>query len=53
LTAEAQKAVDDALALAKQLGAEPTNPPATSAAVIDALGQAVKRPTRVAQGRMQ
>lgn len=50
LAGDAQKAVDDALAVAKQLAAEPGNPPVNTAAVIDALGEAVKRPMHVAQG---
>jgi hypothetical protein len=50
IDAESQKTVNDALAVAKKLAAEPGNPPAETAAVIDALGQAVKRPTRVALG---
>ncbi|MBI3567970.1 MAG: hypothetical protein HY084_07200 [Gemmatimonadetes bacterium] len=50
LASDMQKAVDDALAIAKQLAADPGNPPVETPAVIDALGVAVKRPMRVAQG---
>jgi hypothetical protein len=46
LTGEAQKAVDDALAVAKRLAADPGSPPPETQAVIDALGRMVKRPTR-------
>lgn len=50
LGADAQKAVDDALVVAKKLAAEPGSPPPNTPAVIDALGQAVRRPMHVAQG---
>lgn len=50
LAGDTQKAIDDALVVAKQLAAEPGSPPVNTRAVIDALGQAVKRPIHVAQG---
>jgi hypothetical protein len=42
LPAEVQKAVDDALALATRLSANPENPPPETGAVIEALGKAIK-----------
>ncbi|MCX5768612.1 MAG: hypothetical protein NTZ43_15440 [Gemmatimonadetes bacterium] len=50
LSAESQKAVDDALAVAKKLGADPANPPAETAAVIEALGAVVKKSSGAAPG---
>ncbi len=50
LSAESQKVVDDALAVAKKLGADPTNPPAETAGVIEALGAVVKKGARATSG---
>jgi hypothetical protein len=44
LSAEVQKAVDDALALATKLLANPANPPGETPVVIDALGKALNPP---------
>lgn len=44
LAPEARQLVDDALAMAKRLEANPANPPAEAGAVIDALGKALKGP---------
>jgi hypothetical protein len=46
LTGEALKAVDDALAVAKRLAADPASPPPETQTVIDALGRMVRRPAR-------
>lgn len=44
LSAEVQKAVDDALALSAKLIADPANPPAETPVVIEALGKALGPP---------
>lgn len=42
LSAPMQKAVDDALAIADKVAADPANPPSETGAVIEALGKAMK-----------
>lgn len=44
LSADVQKAVDDALALSAKLIGDPANPPAETPAVIEALGKALTPP---------
>lgn len=44
LSAEAEKAVTDALAVSERLAASPANPPGETGAVIEALGKVVKAP---------
>jgi hypothetical protein len=50
LSADAQKAVDNAIAVAKRLAADPGNPPSDTKAAIDALGTLVRRPAQAPAG---
>lgn len=51
LSGDAQKAVDDAIAVAKRLSADPANKPPETPSVIDALGPLVKQQGHNGSGR--